>query len=216
MNRNLILPATIAAGVHALVLGLKFPSANDRVAAVPASDDETSPLVVDIAPEDLPPPIEVVSRSDIVEPPPPPVPHGAENPVDVSEDPWQIMRPLAPRVDGPNLRVIPPRVRTDVGAGSGGLHVFSVSELQNNPHALFRQAPQPPPGFNDPTAAVTIEFVVDRDGRVMNAQVIDSTNRRLDEVCLRAVRRWRFEPGIRNGLRVAFRVQQTFVFNPHE
>ena len=46
---------------------------------------------------------------------------------------------------------------------------------------------------------VTVEFVVELDGRVSRAQVANSSNEMFDEAALSAVRRWTFDPALEEG-----------------
>lgn len=213
MNSKLILPATIAAGLHAMLLGWRPDSSMPPPAVM---EDPVTTWTFRPPPIDDPlPPIDSTDVDEIKPPlAAPDVPHGAEIPNVVSVAEWQILRPPTPAIDAPSTTFLPPDVRTD--GGPGGSLVFRMADLQNNPMALMRQAPQTPPGFKDPTATVTVEFIVGPDGRVVNVQILDSTNVRLDDACVRAVKRWRFEAGLRNGVPVAFRVQQTFVFTTQE
>ena len=107
-----------------------------------------------------------------------------------------------------------------VGAGIVGDSFFAhgpidVGLLDNNPRAVFRHAPTPPREVHD-RAEVTVEFIVDRNGRVVDVRILHADSAVLEASCLQAVRRWRFEPGTKDGIPVAFRVQQTFVFNAAE
>jgi len=81
----------------------------------------------------------------------------------------------------------------------------------------------PPPEY--PTAAlragatgeVVLRIDVDAQGRPTDVTVVSSSrNRELDRAALRAVRRWRFEPAMRDGVAVAGTVQQSIQFDvPH-
>ncbi len=62
------------------------------------------------------------------------------------------------------------------------------------------------------TGEVTIEFVIDTEGRVRNAQVIRSNNSAFERPALDAVNQWRFLPGRKAGLPVNVRASQTIVF----
>ena len=55
--------------------------------------------------------------------------------------------------------------------------------------------------------SVVVEFDVDRSGQVVGIRVLRSTHREFEEPTLRAVLKWRFEPGRRNGKAVPFRMQ---------
>jgi protein TonB len=211
MNRNMILPATIAAGLHVLLLGFK-PSPPKEQPPVVTEKSTWRPSAIPIVPED--PEFTPAPSDDPLPPQPPgaPVPRGevvpSLNPRDYLTP--TIFEPPTPYIPGENRADIP-----SVWGGPSGLPdgVVDKLSLDNDPRVVFRHAPVPPRSFNDPRATVVVEFIVGKDGRVINAQVIESTNSTLDEVCLRAVRRWKFEPGLKRNVPVAFRVRQDFVFN---
>lgn len=87
--------------------------------------------------------------------------------------------------------------------------------LDNNPAARFQPAPGYPRDLRslgeDGTA--TVSFSVDVNGNVFNASVMRASHSSFGEEAVRAVRRWRFEPGLKDGKRVAFRMVQTFTFS---
>ena len=56
------------------------------------------------------------------------------------------------------------------------------------------------------SGSVVVEFDVDTTGRVIRAEAISYTDREFAEPAMRAVRKWRFEPGRRNGKAVPFRM----------
>jgi len=53
---------------------------------------------------------------------------------------------------------------------------------------------------------VTVEFAVDTEGRVVRAEAVRYTHREFAEPAVRAVLKWRFEPGRRHGRVVPFRM----------
>jgi protein TonB len=53
---------------------------------------------------------------------------------------------------------------------------------------------------------VWVEFALDEAGRVLRARVVRSSDPMFDEPTLRAVAKWRFEPGRKNGRPVSFRM----------
>jgi protein TonB len=215
MNTNMILPAAIAAGIHAGVFAIRFdpappppPVPVDPIeiwSVPPIPPDETEQPIDRRETEDpLPPPVDVVSR-------------GAERftTTPLNPDDFTIVVTPSPPVIGDRLSIIPANVGPGDGSGLGDRPI-DVGLLDNNPRVVFRMAPTPPREARDVVAEVTVEFIVDREGRVIDAQIVHSSHSHFEEPCLRAVRRWRFEPGLKKNLPVAFRVQQTFVFNPHD
>ena len=63
---------------------------------------------------------------------------------------------------------------------------------------------------------VLIALIVDENGLPTDLQVVESAGPILDEVVLKAVRTWRFEPARKDGVRVKVRwqVRQTYKTAP--
>jgi protein TonB len=58
-----------------------------------------------------------------------------------------------------------------------------------------------------------VEFVVDEAGRVMHPFVVRSSRAGFEAPTLRAVEKWRFEPGKKDGRAVRFRMQIPVTFS---
>ena len=54
---------------------------------------------------------------------------------------------------------------------------------------------------------VTLIFIVDETGRVINPRVEKSSHPEFDSPALEAVRQWKFEPAIKGGQRVSCRMR---------
>jgi protein TonB len=102
---------------------------------------------------------------------------------------------------------------TTGGGDSGG--VFSLADLDQRPRAIFQTPPQYPLEFRRRRIAgsVTVVFMVDVNGRVSDPKVEKSTDQAFESPALEAVRQWRFEPGIRKGQPVPFRMRVPITFN---
>jgi protein TonB len=100
-----------------------------------------------------------------------------------------------PRGD-PNGRLNPPA------------SIFDVRMLDGSPRAKVQIPPDYPYAMkqNGSSGSVTVEFDVDAGGRVTRAEALSYTDREFVEPAVRAVRKWRFEPGRRNGKAVPFRM----------
>jgi TonB family protein len=59
---------------------------------------------------------------------------------------------------------------------------------------------------------VVIDFVVDEQGKVRNAIIVQSDNPAFDEPALKALRQWRFQPAIQDGRPVKIRQRLPMVF----
>lgn len=94
--------------------------------------------------------------------------------------------------------------------------VFELTDLDQVPRAISRIDPIYPrralalhkEGY------VTVEFIVEPDGRCSNIQLLESIPAgTFDQTVLNSVKNWRFKPGSRGGEAVPVRVQQTLNFN---
>lgn len=91
---------------------------------------------------------------------------------------------------------------------------FSLAELDQKPRAVFQTSPAYPAQMRGKNVegVVTLIFVVDIAGKVENPRVESSTHPAFDAPALDAVKKWKFEPGVRAGERVPskLRVQVRF------
>lgn len=124
-------------------------------------------------------------------------------------------------------RVVPPkpfddRISAEMPGVPGGidgpgsdLPVLPRDMLDNEPRTRTRVAPQYPTQARSLglTGEVIVEFVVDENGHVRNPRVVRSSDTVFEAATLRAVERWRFEPGKKNGKPVRFRMAVPVVFN---
>jgi protein TonB len=106
--------------------------------------------------------------------------------------------------------------KADGGAGTSDADaVFSAADLDQQPRPIFQPAPEYPAELrrNKIEGTVQILFIVDRTGSVVNPIVQKSSNPALERPALQAVRRWRFDPGKRQGQAVPFRMRVPVSFN---
>jgi ankyrin repeat protein len=89
-----------------------------------------------------------------------------------------------------------------------------TSELTSSPvPTSVSEAVDPRPAdCSAPDVTVSLEFVVDRDGRAIFPRLRHCPDPRLAEPSLNAIRRWRFAPGKRGDLAVATHVTVPIVF----
>ena len=201
-------PVIIAAGLHGALL-LSFAD-KPLVDDPPKTKDK--PWVkptVDPLPVDLPEP-ETGSTSETAGGPAP-LPHIPD-----------ILRPLTPEtiftvpVMARSVAINPvnklPKEMGDLpGAGDGpgiGPSLPDVGHLDRIPRATVRPAPTYPDAMRKSATngSVTVEFVVDTTGRVISADAVRWSHREFVDPAVRAVMRWRFEPGTQNRRRVSFRM----------
>jgi len=208
-----LLPASIAAAMHVALLwfmpeqsciriielpiGTQKPPNPDPVAA-PSQDEEpmrdledsVKPLAGGTPPPDIPEIPVLPDKTDIIFP--------------VTERPKYPARELTtiPKTFGPE----------DIEAfgehGPRRPNVFTIGALDRVPRAKVQIPPDYPAAMKQTGAggSVLVEFDVDTAGHVVRAEAIRYTDREFVEPAVRAVRKWRFEPGRRNGQAVSFRM----------
>jgi protein TonB len=98
-------------------------------------------------------------------------------------------------------------------AGGGVDELFSMSDLDQKPRAIYQVSPQTNPKLQKSApATVYVLFVVDQRGRVESPIVQSSTDPQFEAPALAAVKQWKFEPGKRNGQAVKFRMRVPITF----
>jgi periplasmic protein TonB len=217
MERQFIIPVSFAAALHLGVLfgvrGSPAPAVLAHfVALVPTEDKFPVPeppppepdgtQTVAHGPAENPPPSvdqppAVVHRTDFTMDPPPPVRLATDGPISTIPGP-----PGDPSSPGDRF-------------GPGGPEIVNGDLLDNPPRARWQSPPQYPyqakqMGLN---GSVLVEFTVDETGAVTDPRIVRSSDRMFDEPTIRAVLRWRFEPGKRHGRVVRFRMALPMEFH---
>jgi len=87
--------------------------------------------------------------------------------------------------------------------------IFSIADLDQKPRPVFQTPPSYPVELRRRRieGSVHVLFVVDEDGKVVDPKVEQTSNPGFDAPALEAVRRWKFEPGTRNGQKVRYRMR---------
>lgn len=214
MERHFFIPVVIAAVIHGLLFGVPrgtVPPVEDGGAVAPTR------------PPFPPPTIEVVGRkSDDIKAPvgsPNATPRKIDEPqiekgngfvVPVQPQPLTTYKPNGTRIDfGPTAAI---------GPGEGGIDLGNIvtrAALDHQPRARVQVAPTYPfeARHEGRTGEVEVAFVVDEAGRVLDPQVTSSTDPVFNEAALKAVSKWRFEPGTVHGRVVRFRMAVPVRFN---
>ena len=97
---------------------------------------------------------------------------------------------------------------------------FKVVDVRGKDHVYSRPVPR---GGAMPSAPVLhdgrrlpgyvlVVYVVTVDGRAVEPQIVRSTDARLSELALDAMKRWRFQPGLLDGKAVSTTAAQEFQF----
>lgn len=91
---------------------------------------------------------------------------------------------------------------------------FSLAEIDQKPRAVFQASPVYPAQLRGKKieAVVTLIFVVDEAGKVSNPQVEKSSDQAFESAAVHAVKKWKFEPGLRAGQRVATKMRVSIRF----
>jgi protein TonB len=103
-------------------------------------------------------------------------------------------------------------LKTFGGEGAAQESIFSLADLDQPPRATYQPNPSRDPKTRKLEGTVYVLFVVDADGRVQDPKVHRSSEPAFDRAALAAVKKWRFEPGKRNGQPVQFRMRVPITF----
>jgi protein TonB len=138
---------------------------------------------------DVPQPIQVDSIVQPIEPPPP-----------------DGLKPITDLIDIPQGQLQP-------GGGSG--QIFDPSQLDQRPTATVQGKPLYPFAMRSVGigGTVTVEFIVEKTGAVRDAFAVASTEREFEAEAVKAVMKWKFKPGIRQGAPVTTRMRVDIVFS---
>lgn len=220
MIRQLIIPGIIAAAAHATLL---IPPA--REALPPADAATVTPIVIDlpqqkeepVAPDDPDrPPIDLTEVKFVPEVQPTITMPNEDNPF---RDPIPLTMPN-PNLKGENLMSIP--VNYITGGAQNKIDpnkvFFRLDQLDNRPRTIFQTAPEYPYTMKGQgiSGEVTVNFTVDENGVVQDVRVVKSTHPEFEGPTIRAVSKWRFEPGRKNGKRVGFKMSVPVAFSLNE
>lgn len=108
------------------------------------------------------------------------------------------------------------------GTGKGGPaeetmdSAFSLAEIDQKPRAVFQAAPMFPAEMRGKKVegVVTVVFIVDASGKVLNPRVEKSSHPAFEKPALAAVRQWKFEPAVKGGQRVGCKMRVPIRFQP--
>jgi len=93
-------------------------------------------------------------------------------------------------------------------------NAFSMVEIDQKPRAIFQAAPVYPAGKRALEVVVSVLFVVDPAGKVINPRVDKSTDPAFEKPAVDAVKQWKFEPAIKAGQRVSCKMRVPIRFQP--
>lgn len=214
-----VIPASIAAAVHVALLWFLPDEPYVRMIEVPLVKTPERP--------DRPvqPPDEADQPETAAEPvksllgKPPPVAIDEPSPGRIDTAIFTV--PVSP--SRPDIAVSTDRLPDVIGDPNGVLNggfrppasIFDVRMLDGAPRAKVQIPPDYPHAMkqNGGGGTVVVEFDVDTTGRVTRAEALRFTDREFAEPAVRAVRKWRFEPGRRDGKAVPFRMTVPIEFS---
>ena len=162
-------------------------------------------------------------------PPPPPPP--IESEPEPEEEPEPEPQELQEDSTLPPLNLSQLEMALDGGMGDGigiglgmktasdmvaAIEVFELSQVDKPPTATMVIPPQYPRSLQQSGTAgsVTLVFVLDEKGRVKQPTVEASSHVAFERAALEAVKKWMFEPAVKDGKSVRARVRQSIRFTP--
>lgn len=162
-----------------------------------------------------PPTIEEEEPEPEEEPPPPPDLSDEAPPLDLS----QLELALNPGFGdgmGGDFAIKLPGSDGRGGSAQASEDIFSAADLDQAPRPIQQAPPEYPSSLKSKKlrGTVYIMFIVDKNGRVKKPMIKKATHSAFEEPALRAVRRWRFEPGKRKGQVVESKMMVPITFLP--
>jgi len=93
--------------------------------------------------------------------------------------------------------------------------IFEISDLDEKPNPMVRIAPVYPPKLKRTgiQGKVWLVFIVDENGNISRARVVESAHPDFSKAALEAINQWKFEPGKRGGKAVKTRVRIPLSFS---
>ncbi len=159
--------------------------------------------------------VELVDYQPPEVPPEPPPPEDVEDEADIDDVEEQREPPTLDQLElalNPDVTGLAGGDFTvpdfQIGAGLDEI-IYEIGDLSHPPRPTFQPEPTYPPELRNAriSGEVVLEFIVTPDGTTRDIRVRSSTNPGFDEPAIRAVRRWRFEPGEKDGQAVHTRVR---------
>jgi protein TonB len=93
---------------------------------------------------------------------------------------------------------------------------FSLAEIDQRPRAIFQATPIYPAALRSKRleGVVSVIFIVNATGKVASARAESSSHSAFEKPALDAVRKWKFEPAVKGGARVACNMRVSIRFQP--
>jgi protein TonB len=108
------------------------------------------------------------------------------------------------------------------GTGTGGAlgdqvdRAFTLAEIDQSPRATYQAQPDYPKELRGRKleGVVSVIFVVDAAGKVQDPRAEKSSHAAFEKPAIEAVKRWKFEPAVKSGKRVACKMRCPVRFPP--
>jgi len=81
-----------------------------------------------------------------------------------------------------------------------------MRDLDTPPKPVRQSQPSIPPELHGMKASVQVGFIIDEKGRVVKPRIVQSSNDSFNDISLRCIRTWEFQPGKRGDTPVKVRV----------
>lgn len=203
------LAVTVSGILLALACFLVLPLLQAITQPEPSEFDYFDGGAVELPP---PPPVEPEKEEDKSDPePPPPAPSNDAPPLDLS-DLEMALNPGFGAVGTGGGFALPLNALLQT-TGNNMNQLFDMGDLEESPRVIFRARPDVTLAMRKRMpCTVFIVMDVDATGQVQNPVVVRSDDPMFNEPALKAIRKWKFEPGKRGGKPDLFRVRQPMTF----
>jgi RNA polymerase sigma factor (sigma-70 family) len=134
-------------------------------------------------------------------------------PAEIRDEDWERLRAEAAALQA-SQREAAAR-RASAAAAGGPERILPLHELDQMPRPGRRMAPLYPWTMRSQNTSgdVVAEFVIDREGRVVETRIVSSSHPEFEVPTLTALAQWQFEPGQKDGRAVATKATQHFKFD---
>lgn len=209
METRFFAPVVIATAFHALVL-LGFNSKPKPAPVIP-KEIEKPPVQMEITLDPPEPEEPLIAETPALQKGEPDLKPRLDEPVAVVRDfeiPSERSNPIPQNVVD---RLIAAPIGDPLGSETvvRTCTILTSDLLDNPPRTRARVSPTYPSAERSAgvEGEVLVEFVVDESGKVTQPFVVRSSRASFERPTLRAVEKWRFEPGKKDGRAVRFRMQ---------
>jgi len=207
LHRVLVLVGAVG---FALGLFLVLPLIQ-AISATPLADSDLRSIDTANLPPPPPPPPEEEKKEEEPEPEDkPPELEEVSQPLDLS----QLELALGGGIgDGWMTADFAVKLDTKVASAQESEALFSLEDLDQKPRIVHQPSPKLDKALRQKAPGTAyVLFVVDPSGRVENPTIQNSTDPIFEKPALAAVKQWKFEPGMRKGQPVRFRMRVPVTF----